>query len=243
LPKRGEERPSGREAPVEKNLSMPAEFPSEDCEAFKERVMLYQNDHPGTLGEFTAAMLAVEYRFKAASEYDEAFTASVSMPGGDAPESIERYRQERNLFGFFANGLSVIECACYAFYDVGKALQSSIFSAELWEINPNLTKDAFQRAYGSERLTACLRTLVKSPVYKGWQRARNILVHRAAPGRVISLGASRSTEWKIDGTPFDAEMTSSRMKWLTKTVQDLIAAARSFANDRLRPASDSRPPE
>lgn len=61
------------------------------------------------------------------SKYMEAY--------GGAPPEPERYRQERDLFGFFVSGLSAIESTNYGLFAIASMLDPNRFRiAEPWQI-------------------------------------------------------------------------------------------------------------
>src|SRR5215212_7163403 len=70
---------------------------------------------------------AIGYRFYACAEYDESFSSSFRQHPG-LPPALERYGQERDLYGFFVSGLSVIESFFYGLYAIASMLRSDRFS-------------------------------------------------------------------------------------------------------------------
>src|SRR5829696_5025388 len=68
--------------------------------------------------EFGESWNAVPLRFRAVCHHAEQVESSLAR-FGPGPEPDERWRQELHIFGFFANGLAVLESALYACFALG----------------------------------------------------------------------------------------------------------------------------
>jgi hypothetical protein len=91
-------------APTGKPLSvngvvMPDDFPVDALEAIHSRFVSKVRAQGEIYGEYAGALNAVSYRFLAATEYSDDFTASITQFRG-APSPPERHRQERALSAF-----------------------------------------------------------------------------------------------------------------------------------------------
>src|SRR4051812_7294177 len=83
---------------------MPADFPVKEYEQIFARVSPRLG--PEMYDQFGGAWNAIAYRFRGMADYAESAGASFDRFRGPPPE--ERYRQERDLYGFFACAFSVI---------------------------------------------------------------------------------------------------------------------------------------
>jgi hypothetical protein len=74
--------------------------------------------------------------------------------------------------------------------------------------------------------------LLKHLDYKELKQVRNILSHRAAPGRNLYMSTGPSiaqpAEWKVGGIKLDATMTSARRMSIAALLQDVLKEAASF---------------
>jgi len=181
--------------------------------------------------EFSAAWIALAYRFTAITELDNKFTQSIHR-AGDAPVQPERFIQDQALFDFFVNGLAAIESLCYGSFALGNLLAPVGFpfttEREKRSVTPEATRDAFIRTFPGS-LTNSLRVLCSSTEYDQWRSARNLLAHRIAPGRhtFAGVGSDAPNPASIMMTlqiPLDLNTTSVRRSWLTTTVLALLTA-------------------
>jgi hypothetical protein len=216
---------------------MPADFADEPYDSIYQRVadtLGNQQPQPPSWPEYSGAWLGLTYRFRSCTEHDETFTGSVSR-FGDTPDWSERYKQERDLFGFFVNGLSAIECACYGLFAIGSWLNPNQFpfttDADKRSVNPERTLERFAIVFPNEDFTRALRQFLSSQQYQDWKKARNVLSHRAQPGRIIYLstvGPSRTAEWVLQNIPIDNTATATRRRWLADSLRDLLTEADHF---------------
>lgn len=179
--------------------------------------------------EFFFAWTAIAYRYKACVDHDARYTDSVTR-AGNTPPYPDRYLQDEELFNFFTTGHSAVESACYAFYAVGAMIQPCSFpfttDTHRRKVDPNWTADKFAKAFPGAPIVTALQTMLASQQYIEWKTIRNILNHRTAPGRFISIGGGQTAvEWKTVNISLDQMTTASRLTWLAQTLEGLIAAA------------------
>jgi hypothetical protein len=107
-------------------LTPPADFPASQFEALCEKL---GGAYAGRRGYDLVfeALNAIAYRFVALAEYDRSFTARFNARRDGQPF---RYEQERDVFGFFGNGYSVLEAFCFALFAVGALIDPAHFSAQ-----------------------------------------------------------------------------------------------------------------
>jgi hypothetical protein len=223
------------------HLQMPDDFDYASYEAVHSRIGPLHESHQPQWIEYVDAWIGVAYRFYACAEHDEAFTQSIQTHG-DAPQQPERYYQERDLFGFFVNGLSAIETTCYGLFAIASMLNDVYFPIKKAKnkkaINPESTARRFRTTFPKETISRTLSKIVGSQEYEDWKEVRNILAHRGSPGRHIS-GSVGSTYgdahgdalWQI-GIPLNASTTPSRRAWLAGTIQTLLQDADSFTRTK-----------
>jgi hypothetical protein len=216
---------------------MPKDFPSTPYEGVHFRVNNYSRTDSESWIQYNGAWKAISYRFLSVVDYDKAFTRSIKK-FGDAPPNPERYKQERDLFGFFVNGLAAIESLYYAVFAIGSMLEPVNFNVDtpqdLRSINPESTNSQFKKVFPEESFNTILSRVTSSPEFRAWKEVRNILAHREAPGRTIFLsnsGSSPAALWKV-GIPLDANTTASRRKWLAETLGLLIKETDIFTSNR-----------
>ena len=85
--------------------------------------------YPQLFSKFPDAWLAVEYRFCACFEGNKNFTESFKK-FRDGPPPSERYIQEKELFHFFIDGYSTLDCFAYALYMVASTIKPTFLPIE-----------------------------------------------------------------------------------------------------------------
>jgi len=220
-------------------LEMPSPFPDTLFEAVKKRIVAkMQNPSPG-LDNLGGGQNGVRYRLRACADYSEEFTESVRR-AGDSPPADDRYRQERQLFGFFVSGIAALDSFNFFMYFTAAHLRPADFRTQetghIKAITRKSTEKAFAKEFPNETITIALTNLISDPKVKEWEDCRNVLAHRSAPGRVIykSFGSSSpdpAADWKVDPTgnlKIDVNLTPPRLKWLVTSLADLVVAADHF---------------
>lgn len=182
--------------------------------------------------EWASACNGVLYRFKACAEHSDALISSLTA--STSPPQPERYEQEKLLFSFFTEGLSTIECLYYGIYFVGALVDPAQIDSgrEKRTIVPTLVVEGYRTAFPGDQLTTVLRRVLDDTDHRNWRKARNVLSHRAAPGRDFRLGGDDSgTYWM--GGPLDADGFRSRRAWLANTIVEVLASFDVFVHTRL----------
>jgi hypothetical protein len=222
-------------------LRMPDDFEYDSYEAVHSRMAPLNKSYPTQWPEWAAAWVAVAYRFYACTEHAEAFTKSLQTHG-DAPQEPERYRQEQHLFGFFVNGLSVIESTCYGLFAIASMENPASFPlttpAQKRAVNPKSTTLGFCTEFPAEGVSSVLSTLIATQDYKDWQSIRNILAHRQSPGRQIpvTVGSPQHAQhdalWGSSGIPLNSSTTQQRRIWLAENIRTLLREIEAFTKSR-----------
>jgi len=215
-------------------LVMPADFPSAGYEDLHKRVA--QLHFKTGYEHFAGAWNGISYRFNALADYDEAFTQSISAHG-PAPDPAERYRQERDLFGFFSNGFSTFESFFYGAFALGALLQPGQFAlvtpSDQQQVSPRRTIAAYERAFSGAPVIGRFQALVANPGYIELREIRNVLTHRSAPGRTIhlSVGSDETPpgQWKLANISLDKSTTGDRRQNVVGILSEALAALQEFA--------------
>jgi hypothetical protein len=221
---------------------VPKNFPS--CVYSKiSSIMNTQNQkYPQSVSEFSYAWMAVKYRF----ESNKNFTKSVKK-FGDGPPPFEKYIQEKELFHFFINGYSTLDCFGYALYMFASILKPDSFPIDdsylkrIYFINIGSKKNKnkkyilFEDIFPKEKITNELKLIKNSEEFKDWKTIRNALIHRISPGRVFHLPGGKTT-WNIDKKTFDIDecFTSSRLSWLEDSLINLLDAVLNFTSKSIQ---------
>lgn len=217
-------------------LVMPADFPTAMFEGVQSVIRDRARLPDALYSEFAGAWNAVSYRYFAAIEYGESFSQSIKAHGS-SPTPMQRYAQERDLFGFFCNGISTLESFYYGAFAIGSHLQPTVFpfasAKDLRRVTPGNTCGAFEKAFPGLPITATLRAVFDDPVHDEWSDIRNVLTHRTAPGRVMyaSFGGSDPQlpdEWKLLNIVLDENMTGQRRRGLANLLGTLVGSFEHF---------------
>jgi hypothetical protein len=219
-------------------LVMPSSFPDGVFEAVKARIFSKVPSASPAWEQLAGSHNGVRYRLRACADYSDEFTQSVGH-FGDSPPADKRYQQERQLFGFFVSGYAALDSFCFFMYFAAAYLQPGHFltqPSDIRKISCKTTPPRFASAFPGEAITAALNALLAHQMFKEWDTYRNVLAHRAAPGRVVyaSVGSSASdpaADWKIGSVgslKIDASLTPPRLAWLVHTLSDLVVAADTF---------------
>jgi hypothetical protein len=223
-------------------LVMPDEFPVSAYQAVHATVRKHNQANPPMYEQWSGAWNAVSYRYLAVTEYSASFTQSVVDRTGTA--SVEgRHRQERDLFGFFGSAVSALEAAFYGLYAIGGLLAPSQFPLATAEdqrnVSPSTTRVAFTRAFGGDPIVGAMDAVTGDSAYRELREIRNVLTHRAAPGRRFFLQAGVPDavpvpdEWKVLGIRMDKDMTRTRQKDLARLLSMLLEGGRAFVEARM----------
>lgn len=214
---------------------MPRDFPVAALESIHSKAFAYRATQPEIYEHFATAWNAVAYRFLAVADYESEFTASLSMRLSDA---AVRHEQEKHLFGFFSNGFSVFEAAFYGLFSLGSLFSAIAFpmatAKDQQRISPTSTIKAVRAAFPTSPLNAALHLIANDPAYVEWREIRNILTHRAAPGRrfYADLGGkdfSIPDQWKLKDISLDVDMAPGKRAQLSRLLSLFMNEVDVFA--------------
>jgi hypothetical protein len=150
-----------------------------------------------------------------------------SLDQSTSPPQPERYRQDRLLFSFLVEGLSCIECFYYGFYFVGAMIDASAFDTEQEpkRVTTHLVVQRYRDRFPADEMTRSLTATDDSTEIEAWRCVRNVLAHRASPGRAFFAG-SPDADWL--GEPLSGSRIRERRLWLAETTQALLGHAVGF---------------
>ena len=224
----------------------PGDFPKKHYDAVARRIHANHARVTGSprgdeaMVHYGGAWNAVLYRFVSCARSDETFANSVRT-ATLTPVRPERFIQEDALFGFFVNGLSVIESFFYGLYWIGSMVDTTSFPVrtgdELKKITVKNTVDEYIKKFATCPLTDAFSRLTSTDDYDKWKRIRNILAHRAAYGRAITttFGGHQEEEvvWRVLGEPLNDQFTTTKRQWLASTLAELMKGAEIFVDSHL----------
>jgi hypothetical protein len=220
-------------------LVMPEDFPTTPFETIHARLVAKVNTQGAVYREYAGAWNAVSYRFLAATHYSDDFTDSMTKFGSSVNPD-ERYRQERDLFGFFTNGLSAIESTFYGLFAIGAFLNQISFpivtAKEQQSVTPGATQATYIKAFPKEPILKVFGQLFSDQSYIELKHVRNVLAHRAAPGRqtyaLLEGSELIPEEWKLLNITMDNKLTQTRRVELARLLTILLLGAQSFVQSK-----------
>jgi hypothetical protein len=226
-------------------IQLPVDFP----EASYNQIAIYVGPSQPRFAiayrHYAGAWNAVGFRFKAAAEADDGFSASLS-----ANSSVEhRYHQELLLFQFFSNAVAVLDSCAYALHAIGNMLEPLQFLLT----GPSLRAADFRRVvkqfrcdFPSEPVSAALKAMDAHAIASELRDIRNILSHRVASTRAYTLstgpGPDPPAVWNVDhlepssglrALAVDAQITGRYRAWLSQELTALFPHIEAFVKGRL----------
>jgi hypothetical protein len=218
---------------------MPPDFPAAEYESVYAKVLPLAKSANDSFTNFVAAWSAVAHRFMAVTQYERSFSESIAAVG-TAPAAQKRDGQERDLFGFFSNGFSVFEATFYAVFSLGAIVDPQTFALvtpkDQQRVSPLTTLAALRKAFNDDPLTAVVAQIQNDPAYLEWREIRNILTHRATPGRHFFVGIggddALADQWKLKDIPLDKNMAPKRRGELARILKILFQAIEAFTSAR-----------
>jgi hypothetical protein len=221
-------------------LTMPDDFPTLAYEAIYRRAFLRSKSLPVEYDNFASAWNAIAYRFLEACEIENRLPDLLRT--GDAGDPQHRFRQESDLFAFFSNLISVFESSFYGLYSLGAMLDKATFpiatERDRQRISPSSTASCISKAFGGDAINQVIAQILADQDYLESREVRNILTHRAAPGRTFFVGLGSSDEpladqWKIKGIILDERMAPERKMQAARMLLSLLTGIQAFVEARM----------
>lgn len=226
-------------APLTPNGLVPhADFPTKSYEAVHMHVAArWAAD--GGYGHYSGAWNALAYRFHGAIEAGSRFRRSL-RDYGSHPGPQQRFQQEEALFNLFSNGFAAFEALFYGLFAIGSFIDAGRFplatSKDRQRVSPTHTSDAYERAFPNDPLLNTFSSLFDDSAYKRWRDMRNVLTHRAAPGRRVYVGLGSDdappVEWKLNDMPLDDALVPTRQRELAQLISGVVSATEVFLKTR-----------
>jgi hypothetical protein len=221
------------------DLDLPDDFPVPEIDVLHSHLSDYVDDGnklSPEWREWAGGLNGLVYRFRACDEHGGAVTVSLA---DTSPPQPKRYEQERDLYSFFAEGLSAVECFYYGLYFIGTHADANAFpyNVDRRDVTPRKVAERFEATYGGGTLADTLLRVVDGDDFKVWSGVRNYLSHRGAPGRTHYEGGGppSGVEWNlgVKGADPSVELTVARLtarrQWLGATVSEIATHALAFA--------------
>lgn len=225
----------------------PPDFPIESYHAIRQCLNKYANTHKDQVSLFRLGWNGLGYRYRAMVDYEKEFVDSIYR-SKKSPSHEELYKQDKALFGFFNNAISIIECFFFSTYCIASIIKLTEFplthSNEL-KIFPDDVKSKFKRYFKGNNLTIEMEECLSSNTYKQMCRMRIVRFHRGTPPRSIYVGGDKDGEimmpsnprdprqqWQFD-LPVDEKITVQFQVWLNDTLKELVESNVDFCTQRL----------
>ncbi len=216
-------------------VSMPDDFDVNSYDSVNRVVGLKAQTNRSAWDQFCGAWNAVSYRFRAVTDHSINFTEAIQINS----DMESRYIQERELFSFFVSGLAVLESYFYAMFAAGAILNPTNFpfvtETDFKHVTCKETTKNYSFVFSSHNLPTVMQSLIHSKQFQELERIRNLLAHRIATTRIISLttgsgSPAKPHEWRLfPGFFLDINTTVSRRIWLTQTLNELLYHTDDFA--------------
>lgn len=189
--------------------------------------------------QYSGAWNALAYRFHGSIEAGARFQKSLKN-FGTHPAPHQRYEQEEALFSFFSNGFATFEALFYGLFAIGSFMDRAAFALvtpkDEQRVSPVRAWEAFKLAFPGDPLLDAFAGLFDDPAYQRWREMRNVLTHRAAPGRRVYVGLGTDdappVEWKLNGLPLDSNLVPNHQRELAQLIGGVLSAAATFLATR-----------
>jgi hypothetical protein len=235
---------------------MPDDFPVDEYEEMHRLVIKRNSITPidsAILSQFQGGWNAVAYRFRSTASHYEGFTNAINEAAdprvaSDTALAFEnKHVQERELFGFFVTGLSVLESIAYSVFALCSMVNAQAFPMQTAQDRRRVslaeTEKRLLANFPGEQLTNDFRYCLGDTEFQKWKDIRNTLAHRTSPPRLyrqtVSVGApdtsitSWAAEWPDFGLSLDTNTTADRRIWLANRTSEFLKAANEFGRQHL----------
>lgn len=210
------------------------DFPAELYEEVHADVVARWSGAP-SYRHYSSAWNALAYRFHGAVDAGCEFQRSLKNFGAH-PAPQQRFQQEVALFNFFSNGFAAFEALFYGLFGVGSFIDAAAFPLttprEQQRVSPSHTNDAYKRAFPGDPILGAFAGFFNDPSYQRWRDMRNVLTHRAAPGRRMYVGIGSDdappVEWKLNELPLDSALVPNHQSELAQLISGVLSAAKTF---------------
>jgi hypothetical protein len=136
-------------------LPLPPPFRDDLFEAINQRLAARITSSSPEWGNLAGGHNAVRYRLRACADYFAEFIECLHRVG-DAPPPEDRYRQERQLFGFFVSGIAALDSFSFFLYFAAAHIRPTGFPtqkrSDIRAINLKSSAAAFAREFPHENI-------------------------------------------------------------------------------------------
>jgi hypothetical protein len=236
---------------------MPDDFPATEYKEMHKLVIRRNAKSPidsTVMSQFLGGWNAVAHRFRATADHDEAFTKALgkeadAQAAKDTASVFEsKHLQERELFGFFVTGFSVLESFAYSMFALCSMVDGQAFpmqtALDRRRVSLLTTQQQLLGNYANEQVVSVFQACLASREFQQWKEIRNTLAHRTSPPRLYrpianshpsSTGETKSwsVEWPDFGVSLDANTTPTRRIWLANKAKEFFDAANKFGGNHL----------
>jgi hypothetical protein len=222
-------------------INMPPDFAEVAYNDIANYVGPFQPRFADAFRHYAGAWNGVAFRFKSASEADDAFQTSLSQTFS----AENRYGQELALFQFFTNASSVLDCCAYALHAIGNMLKPEAFPLDSKSLRAaDFVKIAkhYARQFEGESLSKALTSVNAEPNAEQLREIRNFLSHRAATVRAYTMSTTPPL-WGIEhfkpssglqSLAVDEQFTGRYRSWIAPQLGKVFADMLTFLRSRLR---------
>lgn len=227
-----------RTVPSPTSSPYPNGFPGTLYESVQQRMGPHQPQHADLYRHYAGGWNALRNRAigceRCLTEYTTLFVRH-----GVAPVQPVHIAQDNALYGFFSYAQSAIESWFFAMHAVAAMDQPTAFPMatrdDLRAVTPSAVLERFTSTYPDSSISSAMKGILTDRTYDEWKKLRNVLVHRAAPGR-HHFWPPRTTPPDADWVGMDLVLNqhtlSSRYPWLMSTVGALVRASEDFTTQR-----------
>lgn len=210
------------------------DFPVEHYEAVHAKVAAKWSG-TALYPHYSGAWNALAYRFHGSIDAGVKFRKSLDVFGAH-PEPHQRFHQEAALFDFFSNGFAAFEALFYGLFVIGAFIDAGAFPLstprDQQRVSPSHTADAFNRTFADDPILKEFARIFSDSAYQRWREMRNVLTHRAAPGRRVYVGIGSDdappVEWKLNNLPLDSALVPRHQRELAQLTGNMLIATNAF---------------
>lgn len=236
-------------------IPMPTDFPLSDYDNIVDAAAEYEARSrvgaqmtPESEAFFSSAY-GLLYRWRALADADAAFVVAV--------DEDSHYPREAALFSFFVNALSSVEMACFGLYAFVAWLDPERFDCiktRPKDITPGFVSTQFHSVFAKESLTAEIRSIVSSPLYKELADIRSRLSNCGTLRRGMLFSATVLPDGKqgtlpdtahlnystLDGRRLEPTFTGDFRRRLATQMSTLLRAAHGYVHASLNSSLPAR---
>jgi hypothetical protein len=197
-------------------------------------------EYPQAFDLYEQAHTALRLRYEACVLAEQSFRKSYLAKDSLFHQQEQLDVQNHALYSFFNNSYSFFDSFSYMMFMLGLVLEreAPAFDKEEREITVFSTKQAFEKHFPDDGITAVLTKTVDDPEYKFIREFRNVVSHRLTSDRISRINDQQHTEYvrvagKNEDRPLDINETTldTYLNWLRIKRNDLLFHYGRFVKD------------